>query len=99
MRELRMHNVWERVVGKGRHTIQYYKISRVKAIPSVQGLEERVGMGASYNLLICPSHQHLVMRPIWVRRADGGQWVHLGSVADAVAHVKLNGTDIPLVCV
>ena len=89
-----MHNVWERVVGKGRHTLQYYKISRVKAIPRVQGLEERVGMGASYNLLICPSHQHLVMRPIWVRRADGGQWVHLGSVADAVAHLKLNGTDI-----
>ena len=51
-------------------------------------------MGASYNLLICPSHQHLVMRPVWVRRADGGQWVHLGSVADAVAHVKRNGTDI-----
>ena len=51
-------------------------------------------MGASYNLLICPSHQHLVMRPVWVRRADGGQWVHLGAVADAVAHVKRNGTDI-----
>ena len=51
-------------------------------------------MGASYNLLICPSHQHLVMRPVWVRRADGGQWVHLASVADAVAHVKRNGTEI-----
>ena len=51
-------------------------------------------MGASYNLLICPSHQPLVMRPVWVRRADGGQWVHLGAVADAVAHVKRNGTDI-----
>ena len=34
------------------------------------------------------------MRPIRVRRADGGQWVHLDSVADAVAHVKRNGTDI-----
>ena len=51
-------------------------------------------MGASYNLLICPSHWHLVMRPVWVRRTDGGQWVHLGSVADAVAHVKRDGTDI-----
>ena len=34
------------------------------------------------------------MCPVWVRRADGGQWVHLDSVADAVAHVKRSGTEI-----
>ena len=34
------------------------------------------------------------MCPVWVQHADGGQWVHPDSVADAVAHVKRNSTDI-----
>ena len=34
------------------------------------------------------------MRPLWVRRVDGGEWVHLNSVADAVTHLKTHSTDI-----
>ena len=34
------------------------------------------------------------MCPLWVRRANGGECVHLNSAADAVTHLKTNGTDI-----
>ena len=34
------------------------------------------------------------MCPLWVRRVDGGEWVYVNSVADAVTHLKTHSTDI-----
>ena len=34
------------------------------------------------------------MCPFWVRRIDGGEWVHVNSVVDAVTHMKNQNTDI-----
>ena len=42
-------------------------------------------------LLQSSPHSHwwpLFMRPIWVWRVDGGEWVHLNSAAKAVTHLK-----------
>ena len=89
--------LWVRVVGQLCGNVVHLgfgaKVSEVRVEQRASGLKENVLV----TTLLPSSHSHhqpIFMRGIWVQHIEGGRWVHLNSAADAVTHLKTNGTDI-----
>ena len=90
LRELRRHTVWDGVVGKfGAHFIS----SNFSGQSYTRGLGP-TGKGGN-GWLVQSSRLSLSLASCYASHLGSTrQWVHLDSVANAVAHVKRNGTDI-----